>query len=247
MAYNGLQRTPLGLSYIANTLIHLYLHANGITSIASMEGINFVRLRILDLSKNRISHLRPEFLITPNLELLNLGGNNLFLLADVTQYSWGSSLLKHEYMTIHLQMNPWHCNGSLIWMLNNLYKMGRQTIYAKPPFKPILTHVQRLVCMSPDGRRGTRVVPRDIIENITINIHSLHDGKCYPHFASNECCNLTKRTLLTITINIGWLLNLSLIHCLFAPFWYFKHIFLFKDLPSDKLMTSKMYYNFVNI
>ena len=144
---------------ITNTLIHLYLDANGITSIASMEGINFVRLCLLNLSKNRITHLRPEFLITPNLKILILGDNNLFLLADVTQYWWGSSLLKHEYMKIYLQMNPWHCNGSLIWMLSNLYKKGGQAIYAKPPFKPILPHVQRLVCMSPDGRRDTTVVP----------------------------------------------------------------------------------------
>ena len=100
MIRNGLRNTPLGLNLIANTIMALDLQLNAINSLTSMEGVKFMKLLKLDLRYNNITHLHPELLITPHLQSLHLVGNHLVSLADVTQYSWGSSLSRHKYMAL---------------------------------------------------------------------------------------------------------------------------------------------------
>ena len=167
--------------HIAKTVRILDFTSNAITSIASMENIKFVKLRILHLYQNMITHLRPHYLIAPHLVTLNLEENSLVSLEEVTQYSWGSLLPEYQYMAIHLQQNPWHCNGSFVWIVSSLYKFENQIIYAKPDRKPYIENVQHLFCKSPVARRGTRVVPRDTIEGLNISIRYLSDlaGKCF--------------------------------------------------------------------
>ena len=175
MVHNGLKSTPLGLNHVANTVKILDFSSNAIHSIASMEGIKFVKLQTLYLSKNKIAHLRPEFLIAPRLQSLNLERNILVSLDDVTQYPWGSSLPGHKYMIIHMRWNPWHCNGSFIWMRSNLYRYYKQIVYAKPPFKPCITNVDQLFCTSPDERIDTYIVPKYVIRSVNVSIRSLGD------------------------------------------------------------------------
>ena len=142
---------------------------------------------MLHLRQNGITHLRPDFLIVPHLKHLNLEGNALVSLDEVTQYSWGSSLAEHVYLEIILRQNPWHCNASLMWMFSNLYEFNNEIIYAKPERKPYIKNVQQLFCKNPDARRGTTVVPRDIIERVNMSIHSLDDlaGKCFLRFVNS--------------------------------------------------------------
>ena len=172
MYHNRLSRTPLGLNLIANTITALRFAYNTIISLTSIEGVEFIKLYALRLEGNNIAHLRPEYLITPRLKILNLVGNPLVSLAEVTQYSRGSLLPEHEYMKIALRQNPWHCNGSLIWMFSNLYKFGSETIYAKPPSQPFISNVNQLICESPGARHGTTVVPLVVIESVNISIRS---------------------------------------------------------------------------
>ena len=180
---NGLKSTPLGMHLIANTVVVVNLRFNAIKSLTSMESVKFTRLRELNLADNNISHLRPEMLIMPTLQYLNVEGNDLVALAEVTQYSWGSSLPKYQYMTISLRHNPWHCNGSLFWMLSNLYRLKSDIIYANPPRKPYIRNMDQLFCESPAACHGTTVVPRDNIESAHVRLRSLHDlaGKCCCH------------------------------------------------------------------
>ena len=169
-----------------------------------MEGVEFNKLVRLRLSYDEITHLLPELLIIPRLESLNLVGNHLVSLAEVTQYSWGSSLPEHKYMRISLAKNRWHCNGSLIWTSINLYRFGGEIIYAKPPFKSYIGYVDQLLCESPDARQGTTVVPIDVIESVNISIRQLHDlaGMCYYRFASNTNFN---------NLNYLWIINWPMI------------------------------------
>ena len=171
----------------------MYFRSNNIESLASIEGANFVTLKLLDLSRNVISHLRPEFLIAPHLETLNLAGNKLVSLEEVTQYTWGASLPDYMYLAINIQKNPWHCNLSLDWMLSNLYEYNFQIIYAKPNHKPYIKHVEQLVCKSPGARIGTGVVPRDVIKSVDVGINSIGDlgGKCQGNMVLNVKCHLT--------------------------------------------------------
>ena len=187
MNHNGLRSTPLRLNLIAKTIMTLELSCNAINSVTSLASVEFIKLIRLDLRHNNITHLRPEFLIAPHLQYLNLVGNQLSSLADVTLYSWGNSLSEHKYMEIVLQQNPWHCNGSLIWIYTNLYKLGSEIIYAKPPSKPYIGDVNWLLCESPDARSGKTVVPMDVIGSVNISIRSLHDlaSKCHCDFSSN--------------------------------------------------------------
>ena len=161
LSHNGLKSLPLGLNHIASSVKTLDFSYNAMKSIASMEGVNFVRLQILNLERNKLTSLD-----------------------ELIQYSWGSSLPKHKYLGIYLASNPWHCNGSLIWLQSSLYKMRFQIIYAKPSLKAYIANVQMMVCKSPDTRHGTPVVPRNITENIYITIHSLSAlaGEYYWHW-----------------------------------------------------------------
>ena len=193
MRHNGLIRTPMGLDVIASTITVLNFAFNTIFSLTSVEGVEFISLQILQLQYNNITHLYPEFFITPRLSFINLEGNHLVSLVEVTQYSWGGSLPTHEYMEIHLRENPWHCNGSLIWMFRNLYKLQSIIIYARPNFKPYIRNVEQLICKSPDARHGTTIVPLDMIENVNMSIPSLRDlaGKCYRQLMPNVKWNFT--------------------------------------------------------
>ena len=203
---NGLQSTPLGLNHIANTVLILDFMSNSIQSIMSMEGITFYKLEIVNLYNNLITILRPELLIAPNLRSLNLENNHLVSLDEVSHDSWGSSLPKHEYTAIHLRQNPWHCNGSLIWMRSNLYRYHSHIIYAKPTHKLYITNVRWMLCKSPDARNGTTVVPRDTIESVDISISSLGDlaGKFHRHFTLKTKSNLITLTLFVIIAKLRW-------------------------------------------
>ena len=99
----------------------------------------------------------------------------------------GQFIAENEYLEIFLRQNPWHCNGSLIWMFSKLFKLENKIIYAKPPFKPYIRDVAPLFCESPDARCGTIVVPMDVMESVNIIIRSLRDlaGKSNCQFASN--------------------------------------------------------------
>ena len=108
---NGLQSTPLGLNHIANTALYLDFMFNSIQSITLMAGIKFYKLQFVNLSNNRITHLRPELLIAPNLRLLNLENNHLVSLEEVSHYSWGSLLLYVLSWWLHA------LNRLLLWCL----------------------------------------------------------------------------------------------------------------------------------
>ena len=77
LVFNGLKSTPLGLAHIANSVRIFVFRSNATKSIASMEDIKFVTLRILHLSQNKITHLRSDYIIVPKLQILNLENNNL--------------------------------------------------------------------------------------------------------------------------------------------------------------------------
>ena len=208
LRHNGLHSTPFGLNHIANTVLNLDFGFNSIQSITSMEGITFYKLDIVNLYNNRIANLRPELLIAPNLRSLNLENNRLVSLEEVSHFSWGSSLPKHKYMAIHLRQNPWHCNGSLIWMRSNLYRYGSQIIYVKPTLKPFITNVQLLFCKSPKAHNGTTVVPMDVIESVNISITYLGDlaGKLHRNFTSKYKSDFRTLTLFVIAANFRWVI-----------------------------------------
>ena len=172
--FSDLETILLGLHHVAETVERLEFNHNLIRSIALMEGIVFSKLLVLDLRHNNITHLNPEYLITPQLHLLELDHNHLVSLGDVTQYSWGDSLPERVFLNIFLNGNPWNCNGSLTWLQSSLYILGRngfgkgELIYTKPPLKPCIRKVDHLICQNPDRRIGTAVAPR---EQIAVHRH----------------------------------------------------------------------------
>ena len=164
MQGNALKTVPRGLHRIAKTVNSLWFKHNIIRSIAEMEGVTFPKLYVLDLGYNNITHLNPERLIMPQLRLLELNHNLIVSLADVSQYSWGDTLPDGVYLNIYLHGNPWNCDGSLIWLHDNLFILEStwhdEEIFAKPPLKPCIRSTSLLICHSPDRRLGTTVVPR---------------------------------------------------------------------------------------
>ena len=166
MTFSVLQSISLGLCHIGQTFKYLKFDHNGIRSVASMKDIAFTNLRVLDLSHNNITHFNTEHLDTPQLRLLRLQHNHLVSLRDVILSSWGGkSLPDGVFLDINLHGNPWNCDGSLAWLQSNLFILARnmlgeeEIIYPKPPLRPRIGNVGRLICHSPDKRLGTAVVP----------------------------------------------------------------------------------------
>ena len=170
-----LNSTPSGLSLIANSIMELNFRHNRITSIPSMEGVKLVKLRRLLLDNNRIMHLYPEVLITPQLRVLNLVGNEFLSLTDVTQHAWGSSLPRYDFLSMYLTQSHWHCNGTLAWMQGRLFRLRKEIVYARPPLKPCVRFVEKIRCHSPDARCGTTVVPAVVLQNVSTIIHALNE------------------------------------------------------------------------
>ena len=211
MPFNALETISLGLYHIAKTVKYLKFEHNVIRSVASMEGIAFAKLRLLDLSHNNITHLNTEHLIAPQLRGLGLKHNHLMSLREVTLSSLGNSLPDGEFLNIYLIGNPWNCDGSLSWLQSNLFILARnvrgeeELIHAKPPLKPCIRNVDRLICHSPERRLGTAVVPRGRIA-VHKRIKSLKNlagnRKWHPHYH-----NYTKYFVLSCSIDVVSILS----------------------------------------
>ena len=179
MTKTSLNSTPMGLNHISTTIKRLSLMYNAITSVASMEYVNFSQLDQLDLGNNRITHLSPDAFITPKLQILDLKYNLIATLGDVTQYSWGNALAEYEYMLIDLSGNHWNCNASMNWIHSHLYKLQLKRteaiIYAKPPVKPYVMNVDEMICHSPSDLCGTTLVAPDVLVGISKAVRSLSE------------------------------------------------------------------------
>ena len=105
---------------LVDQLKYLMLSYNSIESLHNIYNIRFIRLRTLNLEKNRIKYISLSLLYMPMIYRLDISGNLLETLEPIGSILPTGDLEKRGHMTAFLHSNPWHCNGSLSWLYKGL-------------------------------------------------------------------------------------------------------------------------------
>ena len=119
LSRSGLHEIPRSISLISKTIRILDLSYNDITTLENMENIVFPNLSRLNLMENCIYHLNHISLKLPNLSYITLYQNSLTHLDDMSTCQWGMAN-RESWISITLHGNPWHCNGSMLWLQSSL-------------------------------------------------------------------------------------------------------------------------------
>ena len=161
MAKAGLVDIPEDIRYVAVSLQRLILTNNGILKLDNMYDIPFPTLTVVWLQFNNISHLSHKLLLLPVLQSFMIKNNKITELPDMSSCVWGMESEGVTYSTFHPANNPFHCNGSMMWLGASLCRSGRD-IYFKRLMLGI--RLKDLFCHSPQEVQGRGVVPADELD-----------------------------------------------------------------------------------
>ena len=105
------------MSYVSHILQHVTLDGNRLANLDAFECVPWPQLQRLTLAHNLISVLNQSLLENAKaLELIDLTYNALRTLPDLTQIKRSQNTSR--MLTIRVEGNLWHCNGSLHWVLD---------------------------------------------------------------------------------------------------------------------------------
>ena len=157
---SGLSVVPKSIRYVANTIRTLDLTNNCITTLENMESIIFLNLATIYLTRNCILHLNHMSLQLPALTYLFISENHLTHLSDMSTCQWGMAYQGSWFVRISLKHNPWHCNGSMLWLqaLLCIHPVEMSACYIRQPQGLIINNVALLECHSPEKVQGEAVV-----------------------------------------------------------------------------------------
>ena len=188
---NEMETLEWGLHNIAHIIKIIDASRNKIRSLTPMEGILFTELSTLDLSTNRITFLRGSLLLFPKLKHLMLINNLLVDFKDRSVLNWGKALPYFHYLSVKIKGNPWHCNGSMAWLTENLYDVGGtgNLVFVVRRYRSpvVICHVDQYYCHSPETILGKRVIPAEvkairIPENAFLNVTCTFPDAPYSSF-----------------------------------------------------------------
>ena len=152
---SGLNEVPKSIKHVSSTIHELNLADNCITTLGNMENIVFQNLAYMYLMRNCIIHLNHMSLQLPALIYMTLSGNHLSHLSDMSTCQWGEANQGSENIVLNVEYNPWHCNGSMLWLQHSLCNGPRpkSAFYIRQP-QGLVIDTSRLVCHSPVEFRG---------------------------------------------------------------------------------------------
>ena len=147
-----LNEVPKTIRHVSSTIRELDLANNCITALKNMENMIFRNLATIYLMRNRIFHLNHMSLQLPALSFISLSENQLTHLGDMSTCQWGMANKRSGFVTITLEHNRWHCNGSMPWLQSSLCKDSQQLplYYIRQP-QGLIIEISRLICQSPLG------------------------------------------------------------------------------------------------
>ena len=157
---SGLNEIPRSIRHVSSTIHYLDLVDNCITTLENMENIVFRNLTTIYLMQNHICHVNHISLQLPVLSSISLSENQLTHLGDMSTCQWGMAKRRSGFVTIRLEHNPWHCNGSMLWLQSSLcYDAARMSAsYIRQP-QGLIIDISRLMCNSPVEFRGKALIP----------------------------------------------------------------------------------------
>ena len=182
MINNNLKAVSWKFYNISRTIKHAELSRNDISSLTPLEGILFSNLTILSLHKNCITVIRGGLLRFPMLRRLDISKNSLVNIGDPSIYNWGKGLPPGEIVRLYLWWNPWHCNGSMDWLIEGIYKKdtgGSYIFYRRCPSRIVISRVHQMFCSSPSEIAGTRLISKEMTQNVTFQVNPTHGKLCW--------------------------------------------------------------------
>ena len=154
----GLIHIPEDIRCVAGSLRILDLRKNMISTLKIMNDITFPSLREIWLQFNNIFHLSPKHLRLPTLQSFSIKNNKITELPDLSACIWGMKSEDVTYATFYSANNPFHCNGSMMWLGKSVCRSGRE-IYFRRLMLAIAS--ENLYCHSPSEVQGRTVLPVD--------------------------------------------------------------------------------------
>ena len=135
--------------YITSTLYSCYFMDNQLEQIDSLYVVAFPKLEMLSVASNQISFFNVTWLSTmPLFRLVKLQDNNLTQLADPREFITGDRKLR-----VRLRDNPWHCGGSIEWLLNEWQRMTPPAID-----KVQIDDIVNMTCHTPLSAHGMYII-----------------------------------------------------------------------------------------
>ena len=168
-----LNEVPKSIKHVSSTIYLLDLAGNCITTLKNMENIVFRNLARIYLMGNRIYHMNHMSLQLPALSFIHLSENQLTHLDDMSTCQWGMANEISGFVTITLEHNRWHCNGSMLWLQSSLCKTSQQlpVYYIRQP-QGLIIEISRLICQSPLQFQGKALIDLNHIELNELDICS---------------------------------------------------------------------------
>ena len=170
---SDLNKVPKSIKYVSSTIRELDLANNCITTLENMENIVFRNLATIYLMLNCIYHLNHMSLQLPALSSISLSENQLTHLGDMSTCQWGMAKRRSGFVTITLEHNRWHCNGSMLWLQSSLCIASQQlpVYYIRQP-QGLIIEISRLICQNPLGFQGKALIDLNHIELNKLDICS---------------------------------------------------------------------------
>ena len=157
----GLTVIPKQTSYVATSLVQLFLANNAISTLNNMYGIPFPNLKSVYLSFNNISCLNHGLLRLPALQTFRIIYNKLTHLADMRFCVWGMAIEGATSSLFQADNNTWHCDGSMEWLQKSMCQTWGEISYKRMKLEIPLGG---LFCHSPTELQGEPVVPVDKLD-----------------------------------------------------------------------------------
>ena len=119
---------PGDLRYVAASIHILNFRNNWISTLYNMYNISFPVLKEVRLEFNNIFHFEHNLLRFPTLQIFSIRHNKIRELPDMSTCVWGMESEDMMYATFHPANNPFHCNGSMMWLGKSICRHG-EAIY----------------------------------------------------------------------------------------------------------------------
>ena len=149
LEHNYLASLP-DMTHVARSLQFVTLHGNRLVYLEAFERTAWPQLRRLTLAHNLITGLKSSLLEnTQALEFIDLAHNELRTLPDFTQIKMFQNT--SHMLTIRVEGNLWHCNGSLQWVLGGT----RDRTYLKFDVGFLMEDVTHMLCHIPSKLNHT--------------------------------------------------------------------------------------------
>ena len=128
---------------------------NIIPDINQLYGVPFIKLKSLDLARNKIMVVEANLMIIPAIYYVELVENRLIVIPDLTQSGWGDALPDNRTVKIRLgNGNPWHCSADMLWVVDMICTVN---CASKQRHRIEISDVAKMIWHTPTNMAGRSI------------------------------------------------------------------------------------------